>query len=68
MSTSFTLEQLQKLEAAIASGTTKVKYADKEVTYRSLSEMREILAMMRKELGISSQTSGRIYLDHDKGL
>jgi hypothetical protein len=41
------------LRAAIATGALKVRYADgREVTYRSLAEMREILGM------INSSTSG----------
>jgi hypothetical protein len=64
----FTDEQLKKLEAAIATGATTVKYSDKTVEYRSLSEMLQIRDIMRKALGYVSGQSGRIKLEHDKGL
>ena len=37
----WTQVDVDKLKAAIAQGATKVKFADREVTYRSLDEMRE---------------------------
>lgn len=37
-----TQADLQALDEAIATGATKVRYGDKEVTYRSLAEMRAI--------------------------
>lgn len=47
---SFTLEQYQALKEAIASGVTTVTYGDKTVSYRSLSEMKELVKMMESEL------------------
>ncbi len=38
------------LKSAIAQGATKVKFADREVSYRSLDEMRETLAMLQREV------------------
>lgn len=35
----FVLTDLNALDAAIKSGRSKVKYADKEVEYRSMDEM-----------------------------
>ena len=52
----FTLEQLQALEASIASGERRVKYNDKEVEYRSIEEMRKLVSMMRKALCLDSST------------
>lgn len=47
----WTLTDLQALEKAIASGTLSVKYADRQVNYRSLDEMLKIRDMIAKELG-----------------
>lgn len=48
------IAQLQRdipvLKAAIATGATKVRYRDREVTYRAYSEMRQILRAMEREL------------------
>jgi hypothetical protein len=72
---SFTLEQLTSLEAAIADGALKVKYSDKEVEYRSLDEMLKIRDMMRGDLGLSASNSKkglfggkRLVMEHSKGL
>lgn len=51
----FTTAQLTALNTAIASGTLKVRYADKEVTYHSLTEMMGLRALMRGELEASGQ-------------
>ena len=48
----FTIEQLNKLEAAIATGVRTVSYNGESVTYGSLSEMQRIRAQMRQELGL----------------
>lgn len=47
----FTADDIAQLKAAIATGATRVKYADgREVEYRSLAEMREILRTMQGEV------------------
>jgi hypothetical protein len=46
----FTQEQVTALEGAIAEGTLRVKYADREVTYQSLDAMRRLLVQMRAEV------------------
>ena len=46
----FTQSDLDALNDAIALGALKVKYADREVTYRSLSEMRDIRREMNAEV------------------
>lgn len=48
----FTQQQYDSLLAAYAEGTLKVRYQDKEVEYRSLEQMKTILAEMELELGI----------------
>lgn len=65
---SYTQEQLTALEAAVAQGTLRVRYGDKEVEYRSLAEMLRVIDMMRKELGIVKNDSGRKYASFSKGL
>lgn len=46
----FTQGDRDNLAAAIASGATTVSYEGKSATYRSLDEMRQILAMIDQEL------------------
>lgn len=50
----FTIEQYEKLKNAIVdfaiSGILTVHYGDKQVTYRSLAEMKDILRMMEEDL------------------
>lgn len=50
----FTSTDVERLEQAIASGTLRVKYADREVTYHSLKEMRALLREMRAEVGAAN--------------
>jgi len=54
----YTLEQYQALKAAIAGGELQVRYADRSVTYRSVSEMLQILRLMENELGLNADTAG----------
>lgn len=63
----FTQPQLDALEEAIAQGALTVKYQDKEVTYRSLSDMMKIRDLIRQKLG-SSVAVGRVYPVTSKGL
>ena len=46
----YTLAQLATLRAAIASGTTRVRYDKKEVEYRSLAEMIELETLISGDL------------------
>lgn len=55
----FTVEKVEALECAIAEGVLRVKYSDKEVTYRSLSEMRQILNTMKKKLGLTKSCASQ---------
>lgn len=63
----FTLTHLEALELAISQGTTRVKYENKEVEYRSLEEMLKLRDVMRAELGLVKK-SARLYASHNKGL
>jgi hypothetical protein len=64
---SYTIEQVQALEAAIAQGVLIVEYADKKVEYRSLDEMLRILSIMKDALGLN-KNGGRRYAVHSKGF
>jgi hypothetical protein len=50
----YTETDVQRLEQAIASGTMRVKYADREVTYHSLKEMRSALREIRNEVSAAA--------------
>lgn len=64
----YTQLQLDALDKAIAEGALTVKYADKQVTYRSLDEMLRIRNLMRDDLGVSAGTGGVVYPSFSKGL
>lgn len=69
----FTQAQHDALQEAISQGVMRVKYADKEITYMTLQDMRSLLNQMKNELGTSlaSKTSlfgVKTYVDTDKGL
>ena len=66
-STNWTLDDLANLEDAIKKGVQRVKYQDKEVTYRSLKEMLELRNEIRKCLGLVKKGS-RIFAKTNKGL
>lgn len=63
----WTTDDLDAIKKAIAQGALTVKYADKEVTYRSLNEMLKIKGLIESELGIN-QGTGRILATFKKGL
>lgn len=67
----YTEQDLIILEKAIAQGATKVKYGDKEVEYRSLTEMYQIRENMKDELGLNGTNPGksrRKFATFSKGL
>jgi hypothetical protein len=50
----FTNDDLDRLEAAISTGTLRVRYRDgRETQFRSLQEMLTTRTLMQAELGIS---------------
>lgn len=63
---SYTTEQLERLEKAIAQGVKKVTYNDKTVEYRDLSEMLRIREEMRKSLGLINTKNKRIIAKFDR--
>lgn len=65
----YTTDQYNQLIAAIAQGALIVKYADKEVTYRSLTDMMRLKYDMEKNLGIgAANVPTRRYAKFTKGL
>lgn len=64
-----TAAQIDALQKAIATGATTVAYGDKRVEYRSLSDMRQILAEMKLEFaGLARVRQIRVVTAGDKGL
>ena len=64
----FTIDQYNALTEAIAQGATRVKYADKEVQYASLSDMLRIKRLMENDLGLTNGKSGVKLAQFTKGL
>lgn len=52
----YTLEQLRNAEATYAEAVAHVRIGDRDVTYRSLTEMRELIREMREDLGVHDST------------
>jgi radical SAM superfamily enzyme YgiQ (UPF0313 family) len=51
----YTITQLEELRAAIAEGVLQVRFSDgRQLTYRSLDEMRRIEKSMAQELGVGT--------------
>lgn len=63
----YTQAEYDALKSAYALGASTVKYADKEVVYRSRAEMKAILNEMADELGINTTIPRRKYIVADKG-
>jgi len=65
----WTTTDLDAIETALKSGTSRVRYADREVTYRSVDEMIRLRDLIREALGLIPQ-GGRSHhnLSHSKGL
>jgi len=67
----FTQAQYDAMTAAISQGATRVKYADKEVEYRTLDEMIRIKGLMEGDLGINVSPLGnsrKIQTTYKSGL
>lgn len=66
-STEYTLEMYQALKCAIAEGAKVVRYQDKWIEYRSLTEMYRILGDMEVALGLKKSKHVRLYGKFNKG-
>lgn len=64
----YTTLEYETLVRAIAQGALVVKYGDKEVTYRSLSDMLKIKGQMEAQLTPATVKPSRRYAQHSKGL
>lgn len=64
----FTLEQYEILNKAIGEGALEIKYGDKWIKYRSLTEMLAIKAEMEKDLGLNKIKGGRTFSSYSKDL
>lgn len=65
----YTNEQYMALKEAIAGGELSVRYADRNITYRSIDEMLRIQRLMEAELFPNSGASsgGRRLTSFSKG-
>jgi len=50
----WTQQQLEAIEAAIASGELSVRFGDRTVTYRSMDELLQAHALIREALAAES--------------
>lgn len=57
MTTSWTETDIAALEAAIKRGVLRVRFADREVQYNSISEMLKLLQSMKDAVDVSESTS-----------
>ncbi len=64
----FTVEQLQAVEEALASGALTVKYADRSVTYRSQADLIALRDLIARSLGLIEPDNGRRLAGFSKGL
>ncbi len=54
----FTQEDLDAIDAALASGELRVQVGDQEITYRSFYELRDARQIVKQ--AIASESSGRL--------
>ncbi len=59
---SYTPEQLQALKDALANGVLRVKFADREIDYRSVDELKAAIATVEKELATTNGTPPRRHI------
>jgi len=66
----FSQADIDALRSAMAKGALRVRFGDREVQYRSLDEMRELLREMEIEVGAASGVKRirRVRLTTSKGL
>lgn len=63
----YTLPQYNALVSAYAQGVLRVKYGDKEIEYRSMQEMKQIINDMEVSLGLKKSIKKK-YVQFSKGL
>lgn len=62
----YTQKDIDDLKKAIASGISKVKINGRETEYRSLTEMKNTLAQMEKEVNGTTSAPYK-YSSYDRG-
>jgi hypothetical protein len=55
----FTLSQLAAVEAALASGVTRVEIDGRVVQYQKLSDLVALYELMKSELGVETPSTAR---------
>jgi hypothetical protein len=65
---SFTAEDLAAIERALAEGTVRVRYADREVTYRSVDELVRLRNLIAGEIKSTGSGIAAHYPTFSKGL
>jgi hypothetical protein len=53
----WTQQQLEAIEAAIASGELTVRFGDRTVTYRSMDELLQARAVIKESISATAGTS-----------
>lgn len=66
MATSWTQDDLDRIEKAIATGALRVEYNDRTVVYKSNKELFEAREMIRRALGLVKR-GGRVLAKASKG-
>jgi hypothetical protein len=64
----WTQAQIDALKSAIAQGATSVSFEGKTVTYRSLSDMIDILRRMEAEVSGADSLSRTTYAGFSRGV
>jgi hypothetical protein len=66
----YTLEQLEALKRALATGERRVTFGDKTVEYRSIDELRAAIRAVESELarGAGSASKRQIHVTTAKGF
>ena len=62
----FKESDLEAIEKAIASGTLRVRFADREVWYQTTGDLFRAREAVKRDLGRSR--SNRVTVTYDKGL
>lgn len=65
----WTEDDIAALKAAIKKGAVvkSITFGDQTLTFRSLDEMKDALAMMRADVNVSKPESRRRFAAYDKG-
>jgi hypothetical protein len=66
----YTEQHLQALRDALSNGTRRVRFADREIEYRSLDELKAALATVQSELAKSNgkPVTRQILISTQKGF